>query len=149
MRALAYATVSDLAARLPGATFTASSIPNASQVIEILGQTADELDAALAQARYAVPVPTTATAAFNLAAAWNSVGAAMYALGAKPQGQDSKQLPFLERRWEAILQNLQSGETTLPGYDKDETVALPRYPGAPAYAAVATPYFTREPAGGV
>lgn len=150
MRSFAYATVSDIAARLPGATFTASSLPNASQVVELIVQTADELDAILADVKYSVPVPTTATAAFNLLAGWNSVGAAMYALGAKVQGQDSKQLPFLERRWTAILTDLRTGDTQLPGLSKDTTISLPRYPGAPAYAqGVATPYFTREPEGGV
>lgn len=140
MRDYAYASAPDVVAHLTFAPsgFTATSRPNASQVHHFLYDTAQDLDTALAAQGYSVPISTGATLAFQQMNAWNSIGAALYAGQAMPQGGDGKHVQFLERRWDVILQGIRDGDLVLPGADKDSTTGLPRYGGH------ATAAFTRD-----
>lgn len=70
-----YATIEDVAARNRQRTFTATSIPNASDVDGFLRQTAGEIDAILTQKGYALPVPTTAVRALEYLRGLNALGA--------------------------------------------------------------------------
>lgn len=138
-RPYSYASAPDVLAHLTFiATFTATSRPNASQVHHFLYDTAQDLDTALAAQGYSTPISTGATLAFGQLNSWNSVGAAMFAGNAMPQGGDGKHVAFLERRWDAILSGIRDGELRLPDAGKDTTSGLPRYGGQ------ATATFTRE-----
>lgn len=155
-RPYAYASLPDVANHLTffksagqtQATFTATSQPNATQVSQFLHDISDELDSRLAQHDYTVPIATGATSAFDLLNNWTSIGAAMHAAAAMPQGSSSKHLEFLERRWNAILTALDKGETVIARAAKQTTLSKVRFPAAPASGVGASPYFTREFEGG-
>ena len=131
MRETAYASLPDVAAHLTfmPSSFTATSMPRATQVHNFLLDTAQDLDSALSAQGYQTPVATGATQAFGQANAWNSIGAAMYSVYAMPQGGGDRHGQFLERRWTAILQGIRDGDLTLPDAGKDTTHGLPRYGG--------------------
>lgn len=143
MRSYAYASSVDVLAHLSIATFTATSKPTATQVHSHLLSAADELDAALTAGDYTVPVATGATAASNVLRSYNAIGAALYTAQSHPSGKNSNYADFLERRWNAILTGLESGEFTLSDAGKDTTLSLPRYSGDAGIATGASPYFTR------
>lgn len=142
-RPYAYASSPDVLRHLThfqGATFTATSKPNATQVHGNLLGAADELDAKLAAAGYSAPVATGATTAFGLLTQWNSIGAAMYSAAGQPGGGDSKHLAFLERRWTTILQAIDDGDVSLPGVAKDSTLSQVRS----SVMSSPSPYFNRD-----
>lgn len=150
-RSFAYASTVDVLAHLPlAATFTATSKPSATQVHLHLLTASDELDGALSQADYTTPIATTATGAMELLRTYAAIGAGMYAADSHPAGKDSKQLPFLERRWDAILSGVRDGSLTLADAGRDTTRSLPRF-GTPSdpEAAGASPYFIRDLTGRV
>jgi hypothetical protein len=128
-RPYAYASYSDVAAHLSFvSTWTASTRPNASQVHQHIVDAADELDAALAIADYAVPVATAATIAIEQVRAWSAVGAAAHVAAAMPQGANGKHAQGLQDRWEALLINIGNRKRHLPlGRDRGRT--RPRYAG--------------------
>lgn len=142
-RPFAYASPVDVLAHLSVATFTGSSRPNASEVGDLLLTASDELDAALTDAKYSVPVATGATAASELLRRYAAIGGAMYSANSHPSGKNSNFLPFLERRWNAILGSIRSGEISLPEIARDSSTSLPRFGGEPAISG-ATPFFTRD-----
>jgi hypothetical protein len=144
MRESAYASAPDVLRHLSFiATFTATSKPNATQVHNHLLAVSDEIDSLLAQADYTTPVGTAATVALNTLRHWTSLGAAMHAAHAMPQGRDSLHAQFLERRFDAILHGLSEGTLALTADAAQETeLSLPRYPaGSPSGAS---PFFTRD-----
>ncbi|MGH2954881.1 MAG: hypothetical protein ACRD2Z_09745 [Thermoanaerobaculia bacterium] len=74
---MAFATVADVHQLNTGrATYTASSKPTASQVIDWLEQTGAAIEGILRQRGYSVPVPTTATSALKYLEKCNALGAA-------------------------------------------------------------------------
>lgn len=144
MRPYSYASPIDVLAHLSVATFTGSSRPNASEVGDLLLTASDELDAALTDAHYVVPVATGATAASELLRRYAAIGGAMYVSNSHPSGKNSNFLPFLERRWNVILGNIRSGDIALPDVAKDTETSLPRFGGEPVINGSATPYFVRD-----
>lgn len=140
-RSYSYASIADVTAHLSFvATFSATSRPNSSQVAAFIEAAANDLDSAMRQDGYITPVSSAAVASYPVLRSWNAIGAAMYAANAMPQGGDSKHAAFLERRFEAILKDIQEGDTYIPGAEKDTALSHPRY--AKANANTGTAYFT-------
>jgi hypothetical protein len=149
-RPYGYASAADVLRHLTQfpSGFTATGRPNASQVDQHLLAVADELDAALGRADYTTPISTAATVALNVLRHWTSIGAAMHVAAGMPQGQDSKHLEFLERRFTVILNGIDAGNLSLPGdAGRDTELALPRYPAAGPSGA--SPFFARDQLGDV
>ena len=80
----AYATVDDVVRLAQGRTFTASSRPAVSDVVDWLNLSAAEINGLLRRMGYEVPVPTGATGALALLAHGNALGAACMVETAAP-----------------------------------------------------------------
>lgn len=127
-----YATTDDVAARSPGRTFTATSLPNATQVGIFLRDTAAELDTIAAVRGYTVPVPTTATIAYNLMRSYNAAGAHCLVEKAAPTGRKDS-LDDACEAWQAAKKALAEGDVILPDVAQDDDVGRVRS-GFPASA---------------
>lgn len=145
MRDFAYASYADIQAHLSFIpTFTATSKPNATQAHSHLVDASNQLDAALAVADYATPIPTTATMALELLRSWAGIGAAAKVALAMPQGKDSKHLEALGKEWEVILGQVREGKAGLPGVALDSALSRARSGGPEAGSEGAEPVFSRE-----
>jgi hypothetical protein len=147
-----YASSLDVEAHLSFvASFTPSTIPNASQVHRFLDDACNQLDAALASLDYSVPIATTATKSAELLRTYAGIGAAMWSAYAMPQGDNSLHGATLERQWTAILNGIKMGSITLPDATKSAALSGTRTasydessePGA------AAPYFKRGAVGDI
>lgn len=139
-----YAALEDVLAKVPYFRISATNAkPNASQVADFIAGISDEIDAKLERAGYSVPIPTTATRSRDLLNQWTAIGAGMETAAAMPQGEDSKHLKYLERRWNAILKSLDEG-FSLPDEDLRETSSTtPRF-GRVGAADSTEPYFEKD-----
>lgn len=101
------------------ASFTGThGIPGASAVAVQLANAANELDAALADVGYSVPVGTGASLAQELLRTWNEAGAAAAVAFSLPQGTDSKHAAVYEQKFAAILAGIRAGDLELPDADR-------------------------------
>jgi hypothetical protein len=73
---MGYCALEDVAELNTGRTFSATSRPTASQVVDYIEQTAAVIDAVLRGQGYNLPVPTTATSVLKLLEGYNALGAA-------------------------------------------------------------------------
>lgn len=131
---MAYATVSDVQQQNVVRTISATSRPNASQVIDWLEQTAAVLDGLLRESGYSLPVPTTATQVLKLLEHYNALGAAALVERGAPTSDRRKEAQEL---WEGAQKMLRDDLLNLDA-PRDEATRTIR---APAYA---TPMFTRD-----
>lgn len=131
---MAYATIVDVHQLNTGRpTYTASSKPTASQVIDFLEQSAAKIDAVLRSRGYAIPVATTATSALKLLEGCNAAGAhALVEQGA--QSSDRREAAM--KLWQDCLVMLREGELELDAAG-DTTQSV-------TYAAAPSPVFQRE-----
>ena len=132
---MGYATVMDVHQLNTGRpTYTASSKPTASQVIDFLEQSAAKIDAVLRGRGYALPVATGATSALKLLEGCNAAGAhALVEQGA----QSSDRRESAMKLWQDCLTMLREGELEL---DSGSDAAS----GVPAFSAAPSPIFQRE-----
>jgi hypothetical protein len=107
---MAYTTASAVAARDPGRTISATSRPNLDQVTDFITEAAAELDGILRSRGYSTPVPTSATSAFQLLKAYNSLGANCAV--ERVAVSSSKEKTACEA-WEAAKQMLRDGSIEL------------------------------------
>lgn len=130
-----YATVDDVARLNSARTLTDRSKPTASDAAGFLAQVSSELDATLAERGYQTPVPTSATAARELLAYYNALGANALIERAAP---DSPSVDRAEQMWDNALKALQAGKVGLADAPRDQAEIRFRAP------AVATPMFSRD-----
>lgn len=131
---MGYATVADVQQLNTARTFTPSSNPNINQVVDWLGQTAGVLDGILRAGGYALPVPTTATAALSTLEGYNAIGAAAMVEQGAPTSDRREQAMAL---WEEAQKMLREGMISLDAPRDTDTSSI-RYP------AVASPMFSRD-----
>jgi len=124
-RPYSYAALSDITGYIAGATFGASTRPTASQVVNSIELSADELDSLLSRLDYAVPIPTGATQSMDMARGWVTVGGAYRAAMAMPQGKESKHADAYGREWKALLESLEGGKRSLPDAPKIKRARSP------------------------
>lgn len=123
---MSYATLADVQARDPSRTYTASSVPNATQVGMFILDTAAELDGILSSLQYAVPVSTSATVALGMLRGFNALGANCLVQEAAPTSRDRDQAREL---WEDCKKALRAGDIVLPDASADSG-GLPLGPGS-------------------
>ena len=115
---MAYATVYHVLARNPArGTYTATSLPNATQVTQYILESAAEIDGWLLDAGYDAPFDKAiasgmvASPGVLLLQKWNSIGAALAVeLGA----QTSERIPDFERMWGEVEKMLYNTDLPLP-----------------------------------
>ena len=132
---MGYATVMDVHQLNTGRpTYTASSKPTASQVIDFLEQSAAKIDAVLRGRGYSLPVATGATSALKLLEGCNAAGAhALVEQGA--QSSDRREAAM--KLWQDCLAMLREGELELDsGIDASS--------GVVAYSPAPSPVFERQ-----
>jgi hypothetical protein len=134
-----YAEIDDVSAELPWFTITETGQPNQDDVYRFLEIASDDIDRALAKLGYEVPIDVSATESRTLLRGWTAVGAAMRTVAAMPQGEDSKHLKFLERRWAEIMRELKD-EVVLPDVAKGSATTGRIRTGKPT----GDPYFSRD-----
>jgi hypothetical protein len=127
-----YATTDDVAALSPARTFSATSHPTATQVQIFLRDTAAELDAVAAVRGYSVPVPTSATIAYNLMRAYNAKGAHCLVEKTAPTGRKDAADEACAA-WTAAKKALAEGDVLLPDVAVDDDTGRVRS-GFPASA---------------
>lgn len=132
---MAYASVGDVETFNAIRTFTGSSRPSITDVNGFLSETGAVLDGILAARGYALPVPVTATAALELLAHYNGIGAWFYSESAAP---DSDMRETAEKAWANAQRMLRDGLVEPPGLVKDEGTTSIRSAFAP------TAMFTRD-----
>lgn len=136
---MAYASIQDVQARDPTLTFTATSVPNASQVARFIEDTAAELDGILAALDYTIPVPTTATQAWTMLRGFNALGANAHVQEAAPTGRHRDQARTL---WEECKKALRAGDIALTDASSDPG-GMPLGPGSAAGGGTARePWFS-------
>lgn len=115
---MAYATVYQVLARNAArATYTATSVPNTTQVVEFLEEAAGQLDAWLYDGGYAAPfasaiaVGQVSTSAQMLLQRWNALGAA---LAVEESAQQSDRLPAFQKMWDEVKKACVSQDLPLP-----------------------------------
>ena len=122
---MAYATLSHVQELTVGRpTYTGSSRPNTSQVVDYLDGKAAEIDAILRGRGYSLPVATTATAALKLLEHGNALGAAAMVEAAAPNPHTSAE--YARKLWEDFKKTLQNGTLELDAA-KDTEQANPRH----------------------
>ncbi len=134
---MAYATLFHVAEQNTARSFTGSSFPSATQVIDYLEHRAGILDAVLRGRGYETPIPPSATAAFLTIQNLNALGAAYDVEWAAKTSDRRDQAKAM---WESALAMLKDGTLELDAPRAVE-LALPRSSfgdGAP------TPWFTRD-----
>jgi hypothetical protein len=132
---MAYATIGDVNSLAPARSFTATSVPNASQVGQFLDYTAADLDSIMSADGYGLPVPTGASMALLALKRLNAIGAWVQVEKSAQVSEDVKDAITM---WEAARKEFISGGVSL--YD------LPRL-GGENFArsqSAATPFFTRD-----
>jgi hypothetical protein len=121
---MGYATVSHVQAKnVARGPYTANSKPTAEQVVELINDSAAEVDAVLYEAGYSVPVGTTAAStALAYLQHVNALGAAWMV---ERSSQASDREKDFELAYRACLNFIAANG--VPGMDADSSVALPRY----------------------
>lgn len=133
---MAYATVFHVVAHHPARRdYTASTIPNASQVVMLLDEVSAELDFCLEKAGYDSPLlssaPSSVKAFFQKA---NSMGVLCALESGAQQSHNRDDFCSMYREMKKAIESQQ-----LPGLDKDDEESLPRYS-----SSASPPYFTRD-----
>lgn len=141
-----YASVSDIQRHLTFLpSLTGSSRPTASQAVDQLIAASDEIDAALAEADYTVPIPSaSAPVAAGVVREWAAIGAAAKVAYSLPQGADSKHAAGLGDRFSVLLLDARTGKVVLADAPRDPSLSLPRHATLPASGPGASPYFTAD-----
>lgn len=138
-----YASIEDVLARNRQRTFTATSVPNASDVHGFLRQTAGELEALLIQKGYNLPIATTAVRAWEYLRGLNALGAHVLVEQSAPTTR-REQLEAARLMWKDGLRMLAAAESVLD-IPRQISRSGARGPGVtPAPAQAATAYFTRD-----
>jgi hypothetical protein len=121
---MSYATASDVHQLHTGRpTFTGSSRPSLAEVNRFLTLTAAEIDGILRARNYVVPVPTTATSAFDLVSHGNALGAhAMVEQGAEISDRRDQAYQL----WRDFKRFLESADLALDDAT-DSTTGVPQY----------------------
>lgn len=131
-----YATVLHVSALAAGrGPFTATSIPNATQVALFIEHAQAEVDGLLAGDGYAVPIATTATVSLKLLERIVSIGAWAQVEQTAKVSDDLKQVVAM---WDTARKELVAGTLQLAD--------APRLAGQnfARAAAAGTPFFTRD-----
>lgn len=116
--------------------FTATSIPNSTQVVMFIDEAAGMMDSMMTRNKYSVPIDLTSAPSSVCAELqrMNAVGAA-YMVECSAQVTSKKD--EFQSMWESALKMLEEDE--LPGIEKTSSTALPRFDdGYP------TPMFFRD-----
>lgn len=133
---MAYCGIEAVEARNPvRGQYTRSTKPNASQVVRFINEIAGEIDMALINAGYAVPVATVGLAS-SVAVFLESANAAGAAYKVEWAAPTSDRRGEYEDMYQSALKMIGRGE--LPGLGKDAAASNPR--GAP----IATSLFQRD-----
>jgi hypothetical protein len=130
-----YATLANVSALAAKRVFTATSVPNASQVAMFLEDAQSEVDGILAGDGYQVPVPTTATISIGLLRRIVTLGAWAQVEKSAQVSDNAKDVLAM---WESARTELVKGTLQLAD--------APRL-GGENFArsqAAATPFFTRD-----
>lgn len=131
-----YATVAHVETYVPArAPFSTTTKPSASQVGELIKDATAEVEQALTEGGYALPVATTATQAYRLVQAACAKCAAAAVEAVAPNADDKKRKLAQEMCDEAKAM-IAAGN--LPGLDVDSAEGYPRS------GFTATSYFTRD-----
>lgn len=133
---MGYATVADVEQLNTARTFTGSSKPSTTQVVDWLEQTAGVLDGILKEKGYSLPIATTATGALKTLEHYNAIGAAAFVEQGAPTADRRKEAMDL---WLNAQKMLKDGAIEL-GASQDEALSSPRssFPCSP------TPFFSRD-----
>lgn len=133
---MAYATLYHLTYHHSArATYTASSVPNASAAVMCLDEAAGEIDFSLTKGGYDAPLLSSAPSAVKAFFQKANAYGALWMLEASAQ-QSHNRDAFATMFHEA-KQMIETGQ--IPGMDKNDEESLPRFaPGA------TPPYFTRD-----
>lgn len=132
---MAYATVVDVKGLCPLRSFTASTVPNANEVVGYLTETAAVLDGILAARGYQLPVPIIATVALELLEHYNAIGG--WYLVEHAAGSSATK-DAAAKAWENAQKMLRDGLIEPVGLARDEQTTRPRAQFAP------TAMFTRD-----
>lgn len=112
-----YATLSDVTA-LTGRAADGSSRPTADEIGGFIRSTAAVIDGYLAAEKYVVPVPPSATVAFELVRHYNALGARCLALQAAPTGKKDSDDDAC-KAWAAAQKSLADGKVQFPDLPRD------------------------------
>ena len=137
-----YATVEEVEALNRSRTLGVGTNPTEEDVKLFLEQSAAEIDGLVSQKGYAIPIPTSATTAFNTLKAINAEGG----LAKMEESSPSSSIKIDARNaYNKSLKMLESAEAIV-GAPKDVDRVKPRGPGLtrpPTTALGNTPYFSR------
>jgi hypothetical protein len=132
---MAYASVTHVVAHHPARrTYTASTVPNLTEVAMYLDEAAADLDFSLAKAGYDSPLSSSVASAVK---AYFQKANAMGALCMLESGaQQSHNRDDFCAMFREAKKMIEAGQ--IPGLDKNDDESLPRY------SAGTPPYFTRD-----
>lgn len=123
---MGYATISHVQAFAPQRVFSATSVPNTSQVAQFLTERAGEIDALLLAIGYSLPVPAGATVALAALERANALGAWADVEAAAPISDDVERA---QKAWDTAYARLdpeQKGPTVQLDLARDSTEAFAR-----------------------
>lgn len=123
---VAYGEVADVARLTQGRTFSATSRPSTSEIVDFLALTAAQIDGTLRAKGYQAPVAASATAARRLLAHANALGAAYLVEQAAPTRGGEGRLDEARRLWETFLGAISTGALELEAATRDTTTTRPR-----------------------
>lgn len=130
---MAYATVAHVNSYNVGRSYSATSHPTASQVIQYLEDSQGEIDTILTEVGYDLPVPDGATSALFYLRGVNALHAA-YKVEESAQASERREQYRL--MWEAAKKALGTVELTGVAKSSDQT--------RPRFSTASPPFFTRD-----
>lgn len=116
--------------------YTSSTKPTASQVAQFIVEAAAEIDVALVEGGYVVPIPASASQAFAYLQKVNAMGALC---SVESTAQVSHNEDTFCSTFKSALRALAKGQR-LPGLDKNAATSLPRE----SMSVASPPFFTRD-----
>lgn len=130
---MAYATVFHVEAQTTR-QFTASSKPQATQIVTLLDNVAAEIDSILRSTGFSLPVATTATSALELLEYYNALGVAARVQDLAPSGRPDD---TVKDEWDRARAMLAAGNVDL-GADKSADTSFARWGGSPTAMFIAS-----------
>lgn len=133
---MAYASQFHVETYTPGrAPYDGNTKPSASMVLQLLAEATADIEGELVRAGYAIPIPASATVAFQIVQSACAKCAAAAIEETAPTSDDNTRKRLLAM-CENAKKMIRAGE--LPGLDKDDDQSRPRD------GFSATPFFTRD-----
>lgn len=126
---MAYASIPDIRGMVSFKTIDDQSDPNLAEVTRMIDDISGEINMALGVAGYDAPISSSASDAFVWLRQLNAYGAAMRAEASSAKGEKSEHLAFLERQYSKKLEDLITGDVSLPGVSTNTDTSAPRAGG--------------------